>query len=400
MSSAKTDFQLAVELFKTKDYAAALVLFKSAQQQGLDSVSLHYNLASCYFKLENYAAAKRHYLRVREQENMRDLVDYNLGLIAIKLGHDTEAADTFKNLIAQSDNKKLIALARQQLVEIKRQDERMRLFLSLAAGHDNNITATPDDTNLGIEDSYIGFYGSLDWLLAGDRSNGWSLDAGYFGVDFDASDSHDEHQYLAGIKRSVVLDDWITYGRVGYSNNYYGGDRYQSVLGVDLRAKRKLSPSHVLMLRYRFDDLTSESIIYDYLEGTRQRAQVEFRRYQSNSRQLVRYEFESNDRGRLTTSSYSYDYSPVRHTLRGKYTWLNSEPWQYSLDLSYRYSDYPASTDFDRDDSRWNAVFTADYLFDKSFKFNVQLQWTDNQSTVSRYEYDKAVIKLGLNKLF
>ena len=48
MASAESDYKLGVESFKAGDNAAAAAYFESAMKQGMDSVSLQYNLASSY----------------------------------------------------------------------------------------------------------------------------------------------------------------------------------------------------------------------------------------------------------------------------------------------------------------------------------------------------------------
>ncbi len=54
LATAESDFKLGVESFKAGDNAAAASYFESAMKQGMDSVSLQYNLASSYYKLGRY----------------------------------------------------------------------------------------------------------------------------------------------------------------------------------------------------------------------------------------------------------------------------------------------------------------------------------------------------------
>ena len=79
--------------------------------------------------------------------------------------------------------------------------------------------------------------------------------------------------------------------------------------------------------------------------GWRQRAQVRYYRNTEQSRQQLYYELELNKRNELVASDggFSYEYSPTRHTLGGKYTHKFSGKWYLTGDLAYRVSDFPAS---------------------------------------------------------
>ena len=152
-------------------------------------------------------------------------------------------------------------------------------------------------------------------------------------------------------------------------------------------------------MRYRYEDIKSDNTLYDYLEGWRQRARVEYRNYSVKNIKQIYYELELNNRGELVTDTFAYDYSPTRHTIRGIYTQVIKR-WWLTGDLSYRFSDYEASSTIDREDDQWKLALSADYYFDRTFKFITKVQYTDNASSVDRYNYDKSVIKIGLSKLF
>ena len=152
-------------------------------------------------------------------------------------------------------------------------------------------------------------------------------------------------------------------------------------------------------MRYRYEDIKSDNTLYDYLEGWRQRARAEYRNYSVKNIKQIYYELELNDRGELVTLTFTYDYSPTRHTIRGIYTHIIKR-WWLTGDLSYRFSDYESSSTIDREDDQWKLALSADYHFDRTFKFTTKVQYTDNESSIDRYIYDKSVIKIGLSKLF
>ena len=107
-----------------------------------------------------------------------------------------------------------------------------------------------------------------------------------------------------------------------------------------------------------------------------------------------------NDRGELITPLFSYDYSPTRNTLGGRYILKFSESWYLTGDLAYRVSDFPASATVDRDDTLWMAGALLDYRIDDTLVLKTNVKYIQNDSTVDIYSYDKTVIAVGMSKLF
>ena len=136
------------------------------------------------------------------------------------------------------------------------------------------------------------------------------------------------------------------------------------------------------------------------IRDRRQRAQIRYYRNTVKSNQQLYYEGELNNRGELVASSYSYEYSPTRHTLGGKYTHKFNGSWYLTGDLAYRVSDFPASATLDRDDTRWALGILLDYRIDPTLALKSNVKYIQNDSTVDIYTYDKTVISLGVSKLF
>lgn len=400
LASAETDFNNGVELFRQGDYAAAVVLFKQAEKHGMSSVALHYNLASSYFKLEDYANSKHYFEQVANSPEMRDLADFNLGLIAVKTGDHKQAKNYFTALVDNSNDEKIVALAKSQLRDMREETERWRAHVAANLGYDDNITALPSDAASNIDDSFYNLFASADVVIAGRRKNGWIADATYYRIDFSDTDLNDEYQYALGIRREVVLAGWDSRFHFDLSQKNFGGVDFQSVAKLDVAGNHALSKADKIFLRYRYEDISSDNPIYDYLAGWRQRARIEYRHFSKTSIKQLYYELELNDRGELVASTYSYDYSPTRHTLSGKYTQIISEQWQLSGDLTYRVSDFPESASFDRNDDQLKLTLSADYSFDKTLKLKASWLAVDNASSVDLYDYDKTMLTVGFSKLF
>ena len=400
MASPETDFKQGFNSFQAEDYSAAIRLFESAKKQGMKSVALYYNLASSYYKMADYATAKIYFKRVTQSEKMKDLAEYNLGLIALRENNHNEANKYFTSIALSSKDTKLMGLAKKQLSNIRTTEKPWKVYLSANMGYDDNITASPSGTVLGLSDTFYDLFTSFDTVVAGKRKAGWIADASYFRIDFSDTNSSDEYQYAFGIRKEHRLGSWDSRLHFTLSQSNFGDTDYQTILKLNARGIKKISKEDRLYLSYRYEDIQSDSTIYDYLEGWRQRTRIEYRNFTSKHIKELYYELELNDRGYLVATTYAYDYSPTRHTVHGKYTYLQSNVWHWSGDLSYRMSDFPASASFDRDDDRLRFSLSANYRINKTLKLITKLRYTDNKSTVDQYDYNKVILKMGLSKVF
>ncbi|MBE9564232.1 MAG: outer membrane beta-barrel protein [Proteobacteria bacterium] len=399
-ASTELDYDSGLESYKAGDYGKAVMYFESARKQGMDTVSLQYNLASSYYRVGRYEDAKTYFMLLNETEEMRDLAEYHLGLIAIKHKDGSQARHHFTTVVNTGEDKKLIKLSEKQLNALKPEEDRWKSHVFLNAGYDDNISSVSGDSVLDIADNFYELFASTDLLLAGRRNDGWSAEVALYGIEFSATDTNDLYNVALGLNRSLRLADWDTTTLLILSKSTYGGDDFQTISRLEIIGRKQMTKRDHLYLRYNAEDIRSDNAIYDYLEGWRQRARVEYRNIAANNVKHIYYELELNNRGELVTLTDSYEYSPTRHTIRGIYTQIINKKWWLIGDLAYQLSDFQASSTVDRQDNQLKLAFSANYHFDRTFKFTSRYQYTDNGSTVDRYNYDKSIIKIGLSKLF
>lgn len=401
LANPETDFKLGVKSFKSGDNAAAAAYFESAMKQGMDSVALHYNLASSYYKLGKYELAKKYFLIVNKTVAMRDLAEYNLGLIALKQKKGNTARKYFNSVVSSGKDKKLTRLSKKQLATLKKTEYRLKPYVSFMLGFDDNVTAVPDTYELNDSDTFYKLYASVYSIIAGKTKDGWVVNGYYSGKDYSDVDS-DVEVFGLGIKREKQLKGWDTSIRFGLTKDYYADEDYLTSANLFLKGKKRLARNKNLYLSYRIEQFNSDDSSFDYLEGWRQQVRAEYRSYSTKNIKLIYYEFELNDRGTLGTeaSIYSYDYSPTRHTLRGQYTHILDKKWRVRGDMQFRISDFPVSSTIDRDDERWKLALSADYRFDRTFKLTAKYEYSDRSSTEDQYDYNKSVVQVGMSKSF
>jgi tetratricopeptide (TPR) repeat protein len=399
-ASATDDYNRGVEFFSKGDYQSAIASFKSAEKKGMESAALFYNLGSSYYKIEDYAASKKYFTRVTDYPDQRALAEFNLGMIALKQDDTEQALSHFQYAQTNSKNQKIIDASTHSIAALSGHGKRWGVYVLANFGYDDNISVTPDNLALGLDDTFWNVYATADFALHRDRNSGWLIDASYFNIDYSDSESFDQDFYTIGLRNEHRFSNWETIAHLEYGNSTFGDKDLQSVYKLDLLGTRPLTVNSKIILRYRYDDFTSKNPVYDYLEGWRQRAQIRYVRNTVRNNQQIYYEGELNDRGELVTSLYSYDYSPTRHTLGAKYTHKFTSKWYLTGDVSYRVSDFPASATLDRDDTRWMLAAYLDYYIDPTLLIKSNVKYIDNESTVDIYTYDKTMISLGLSKLF
>jgi len=398
LASAKTDYNEGVEFFKKGDYHSAIAKFESAEKKGMESSALYYNLGSAYFKIENFTVSKKYFTRVTEYPDKRALAEFNLGMIAVRENNKEEALSHFKYAATNSNDKQIVDSAKQKIAGLQGVAQRWGALFVANIGYDDNISVTPDNLALGVDDTFYNLYASADFVIHGKRKSGWLVGASYFNIDFSDSDNFDQDFYTIGLRNEHRLSSWDTITHLRYGNSTFGGDDLQSFYKLDVLGAKSLSGYEKIFLQYRYDDFTSKNPDYDYLEGWRQRAQIRYYRNTEKSNQQVYYEGELNSRGDLVFGSYNY--SPTRHTVGGKHTQKFSNKWYLTGDLSYRFSDFPASATVDREDTRWTLGALVDYRIDRTLLIKSNVKYIQNDSTVDIYTYDKTVITLGVSKQF
>lgn len=404
LASVKLDFEQGVSYFVSGKYLQAVKKFEAAESKGLKSAALYYNLASSYFRLEKYSQSRVYFTRLLKQSKMKSLAEYNLGLIDLKQQNYVRAKSYFVSVINENADDKLVTLATIQINKLKSRPEKRpwSAYLSGIFGYDNNINAAPVGIAVNESDFFIDYVVTFDYVLSGRRKSGWIADVLIINTNYLESGKYDFSQSGLGLKYAKKYGSWQYYYKTGFDKFRYSHEDYQSIIKLGYQAKYNYSRENKLYLKYRYDQVTSDSPRYDYLEGWRQRAKIEFRNYKKTRNFRAFYELELNDREDFvsTVTGDEFSYSPTRHTLRGKYTQLINNRWNVTGDIAYRTSDYPATVTETRNDERTKLAIYAAYSLGKYITFNPKIEYTDNSSSGDIYDYSRMVVSLGLSAFF
>lgn len=171
-SGAEASFEDGNRLFRDDLYWAALLRYRQAAEEGLDTPLLHFNTGVAHYKAQQHIRAREALLRAAESPDLRVIAHYNLGLNAWAAGLEEEAVDWFRRARDQQQNETIrdyaiVALARLQaeqreqdpIVELREKrreaDKPVANFeirARVGAGSDDNIFRAPSEPYIDFAD--------------------------------------------------------------------------------------------------------------------------------------------------------------------------------------------------------------------------------------------------------
>lgn len=393
-----TDWSAGLNSFASDDYATALKYFESAQDAGLDSAAVHYNIAVCQFKLGRYVRARNEFQLIADRyPKMRGLAEYNLGLVARRRNDPTTATDHFiKAYRLSPDNETLRIMSSSRLRELEpelRRASRWTGTLGVRAGFDDNV-ALRDETGLPstltTESPMLDFFASITGPF--DGASGIRVDAGIYAIrNFDA-DEFDQTEIFGGVMYDWRPGDWRLQFGTRLSTGTLGGDAFDRKVGVNLRVIRYLGGNASFNLGYRYDDVQEASSIFAGIAGSRQQIQAIYRWYSDAHRFMLRVHQEAN--GRIDPG-----VSPDRTGFGAQYRYLPETGWGYEGGIEFRSSDYD-----DLAVSRSEDLFTINAAVTRTFARDWRLllgyHHSNNDSSDPIFSYDRNQITVGAMKIF
>ena len=158
-------------LFRDDLYWAALLRYRQAAEQGMDTALLHYNTGVAHYRAGQHIRARESLLKTLGDPQLRVAAHYNLGLNAYALGETDEALRWFRlardqNLDSKLQSFAVVAIARirdlQQAPdefevrvaerEKKREFADLELRARISFGQDDNVFRSPDQPYIDLSD--------------------------------------------------------------------------------------------------------------------------------------------------------------------------------------------------------------------------------------------------------
>lgn len=416
--TARESFRAGVQAFERGDLEQARTLFERARAQGLDSLSLLYNLGVVYYRLESFDEAKRVFSALLDTPHQA-LARYNLGLVALGRGDNPAAIRWFRLAAEDTSPDKIQALAERQLSRLEPQRETpVRApkpwvgYLSLAGGYDDNIAGVPDAATSERKGGYAELLAAGSVYLLGHRDAGVRLQGAAYTRQYPSESEFDTNLAQLGV-------EWLQRagpGRVGVTVS-------SSQSWLD---SRDLERQYRLELSYRFDQcpLVGEgsrckmaiagSAIeggdgFEAYDGEWYRAQIKGRKQLGRWLLDAEYRFESNHRQDLQTGQEFFSVSPQRQLLTLGALYRLTNDFRLGIEGGYRHSRYRDPHQLvsnseviteRRVDRRSEGTLVAEYSL--SARWLLRAEWTarDNDSSIDRYQYKRQTAQLGIEGAF
>jgi hypothetical protein len=164
-------FEDGNRLYRDDLYYAALLRYRQANESGLDTPLLHYNMGVAYYRAQQFTRARESLLRALDSPTLKYGAQYSLGLNAYALGDNDEALRWFRLARDQNQNEKLanyarIAISRiheQQVVpdpvlvraeekRRKREFSHLEFRARVSFGTDDNVFRSPAEPYIDFSD--------------------------------------------------------------------------------------------------------------------------------------------------------------------------------------------------------------------------------------------------------
>lgn len=392
------DWAAGEQAFAAGDYESALVFFELARDAGQQGVAIHYNIAVCQFKLARYENARGTFRLIADNyPRMRGLAEYNLGLVERRLGNSRAAQAHFIRAweLSPADDK-VRALAVAMLDEVEPEGESAPSWygsFGLRAGHDDNV-ALRDSLGLPagvtaespMADVFVTLRGAPAFL------GRFVLDSSAYAVAYPDAGDFDQSEFRLGGLYVWRPADWRLEASAHFVYGMLGGSGLERELALGGRALRYLDDHSDLELRYRYDDIEEDDALFAGIAGSRQRLDIRYRWYRDDHTVVVRLGAESNDRR-------DPGVSPSRTRFKADYRYQPDDAWAFEAGLSFRASDYDdLATPRNEDLTTLGAALTRTVA--KVWLFELQYQYSENDSSDPAFSYERNLITLGVLRTF
>ena len=386
--------------FGRGDYVAALGFFEAARDSGVSGPAVHYNIAVCQYELERFEDAGESFAFIaREYPRMAGLAEYNLGLVAQRMGDDADAAEHFLRAYRLSqDNETIRVLASNQLAGIETEAppaSRWSGAFGVRAGYDDNIVLRDTagiSSGVTTESPMLDIFASVAGPFSG-QSVGWRFEGSVYGIRYFDDDDFNQDEISGGAVYEWRLSDWRVKAGAYVGAGWLGGDSFDRRIGLGVEGYRSLGDSASATLAYYYDDISEGDDIFDGISGDRHHLVARYRWYSSDGRRLlVRLRHEDNDRR-------DAGVSPTRTGASVDYRYLPEFGWGFEAGGSYRRSRFS-----DVAESRTENLVSlrgalTRYLF-RDWIFLVEYRYSDNDSDDATFSYDRNALTVGAMRTF
>jgi tetratricopeptide (TPR) repeat protein len=388
--------------FESGDYARALDQFRLARDAGMSTASVYYNIGVCQYRLADYTGSEQTFRFIAlEYAEWHFLAQYNIGLALVRQNRIEEARVAFVEA-RKSDDPTIVGLADAMLSETRQEPAAMPPpvqsanrfgFVEFGIGYDDNLVLL-DETNVSAgqtTDSIFGeFFGQIGGTAA--FAENFRYDASAYLVHYPDASRFDQAVLRLSAEWAWRMKDWGFAVGPYYARSTLDGDGYDQRLAVGVSAGRPLTARSSLAIHVAHEEIGNLDSRFEFVDGSRQLVGLRYLWQDGPHRLHIRYEFSVDDRSGASVS-------PIRHGLRAGYQRQLNAHWIAGAELTLRHSNYDDLTEPRREDLGELAIVVARQI-SRNWQLTGEYRYSNNDSNVSEFSYQRHRATVGLNRTF
>lgn len=388
--------------FESGDYAHALGQFQLARDAGMSTVSVYYNIGVCQYRLGDYTGSERTFRFIAlEYPEWHFLAHYNIGLALLRQNRIEEARFAFDES-RKSDDPTIVGLADAVLSESTLEpltaappvhSAKRFGFVEFGIGYDDNLVLL-DETNVSAGQTTDSAFGEFFGQFGGTPgiAENFRYDASAYLVHYPDASRFDQAVLRLSSEWAWRIDDWSAAAGPYYAYSTLDGDGYDQRLGLGFSIGLPLSAQSRVAIHLAHEEIDELDSRYEFIDGSRQLIGLRYLLHNGPHRLHFRYEFSVDDR---TGASVS----PIRHGLRAVYQRQFDANWTVGADLFLRHSDYDDLT-VPRDEDLAEIAGVVARRLSKYWQLTGEYRYSNNESNISEFSYQRHRATLGLNRIF
>jgi tetratricopeptide (TPR) repeat protein len=403
-ATAREAFQRGVEAAQEDEYQQAIEHFEAARRAGLDTGALHFNLGVALYRVGRFNDAEAAFRRAVSSGVMVAPVYYQLGRIARERGDTAGARSAFRRAERAASTAPLRQRARDALGALDAAPTPPDyVYLGFGGGHDSNIALTPSDASGASEvsDQFVDAVLVGRWPVG---EQGYLRGTAYLQSFLDES-GFDLLSLRGGVGRVGRLgDNWRWDAWIDGRHQRYGGDPFEDALLGGGRLKRPLGPGWSLELDYQLE-VANGATDFGFLDGVEHAFGISL-----DERGRTGWGLSAgvgvSDRDDLETADAFYSFSWQEIELAADHTFRLDSEHHLTLSGDWRRRDYDGrevrngATVGTREDDRIGLGVALERQLDHDWDARASLRVEERDSTLSEFDYDRTVLRIGVGRVF
>ncbi len=386
-----------VDAYRRGDFHAASTAFEAAAASAPNDPAVIFNLSLARYRLGEFAGARVGFEQLLNNDGMRTIAHYHLGLIAAQTNDLAQARALLAT--AAADSGRVGDLARAALGRLgpEAAARPVRAYVMAGLGFDDNrnrldksVVITGRDPEAAYTDLVAQALAPLPW------QGEYDLIATLYRRDYETDDALDQSSLQLALRKTWQPAGWRLAAALESASILLRDLSLVQSTGLGLEAEHRLGPGTV-RLRYQPAQMQAEGD-FDYLDGRRQRAMLAHDSNLAGMSVRVGWEYEQSGQADDLEADIIYGQAPHRHGPFLRLSRALRPGLLATARAGLRNSRYDSDDGLttDREDDLLQLGLALRLSVPGNVTLLVEYRYQDNQSNVPDYDYDRTTVLAGL----